>query len=328
MKILVTGATGFLGGWVISKLSTEFGNERVTGTGRNQLRGEELKQKGYNLIIGDLTDTDFIRNNLQGYTYVIHCAAKSSLWGSYDSFYQNNVSSTVNLLKGIPAIKRFIYISSPSIYFRFSDRFMITENSTLPSRFVNHYASTKYLAEQEVLNFKEREIVRVVIRPRAIIGAGDTVIFPRVIRAFNAGRLRIVGNGKNICDFTSVKNVAHAVFLATISDNRIDGKVFNISDGSPVAIWELVEDTLAKLGYQPELKNINYRLVYTIAVLSEIVHKIFKLGEPVLTRYGVGLLKYSQTLDISFARQFLNYKPVITTEESIAEFIKYFKDVS
>lgn len=326
MRILVTGATGFLGGWVISKLSTEFGNERVDGTGRNQLRGEELKRKGYNIITGDLTDRDFIRNNLQGYTHVIHCAAKSSLWGSYDSFFQNNVSSTVNLLKGIPTIQRFIYISTPSIYFRFSDRFMISEDSTLPTRFVNHYASTKYLAEQEVLNFKDREIVKVVIRPRAIIGAGDTVIIPRVIRAFKAGKLRIVGDGKNICDFTSVKNVAHAVCLATKSDNQIDGKVFNISDGSPVAIWELVEDTLIKLGYQPNLKSINYRLVYSVATISEIVHKVFKLGEPVLTRYGIGLLKYSQTLDISNAIQFLDYKPVITTEESIAEFIKSYKD--
>lgn len=328
MKILVTGATGFLGGWVISRLSTEFGLERVFGTGRNQTKGEELKRAGYNIIIGDLTDRDFIRNNLKDFTHVIHCAAKSSLWGSYDSFYQDNVVSTLNLLKGISTIQRFIYISTPSIYFRFSDRFQIKEDSILPDKFANNYVSTKYLAEREVLNFKEREIVRVIFRPRALIGAGDTVIVPRVIRAFKAGKLRIIGNGKNICDFTSVKNIAHAVFLAIGSDNKIDGKVFNITDDNPLAIWELVEDTLKKLGYQPNLKRINYRLVFAIATLSEMVHKLFNLGEPVLTRYGVGVLRYSQTLDISKAKQFLNYKPVISTEESIAEFVNSFKDES
>jgi nucleoside-diphosphate-sugar epimerase len=325
LNILVTGATGFLGGWVLSKLSDEFGQDKVVGTGRSQARGDELIQEGYTIIIGDLADPEFIRNNLQDFTHVIHCAAKSSLWGNYESFYKNNVITTKNLLEGIPGIQKFIYISTPSIYFRFSDRFQITEDSVLPDKFVNHYTSTKYLAEQEVLNFKERKIIKVVMRPRAIIGAGDTVIVPRVIRAFKAGKLRIIGDGKNICDFTSVKNIAHAVYLAVVSEDDIDGKVFNITDDNPKAIWKMVEETLKKLGYQPNLKKINYRLVFTIASISELVHKIFNLGEPVLTRYGVGLLRYSQTFDITNTKQILKYKPVITTEESIDEFIKSFK---
>jgi len=325
MNILVTGATGFLGGWVLSKLSDEFGRDIVVGTGRNRERGDELTRKGFRVLIGDLTDRDFIKNNLLDFTHIIHCAAKSSLWGSYDSFYKNNVVSTKNLLEEIKGIQKFIYISTPSIYFRFTDQFHIREDSALPEKFVNHYTSTKYLAEQEVLNFTLRKIVRVVLRPRAIIGAGDTVIVPRVIRAFNAGKLRIIGDGKNICDFTSVKNIAHAVYLAVVAADDIDGKIFNISDDNPKAIWVLLEDTLKKMGYQPTLRKINYKLVFAIASISEFTHKIFNLGEPVLTRYGVGLLRYSQTFDITNAKQILKYKPEITTEESIDEFIKSFK---
>ncbi|MCU0461858.1 MAG: NAD-dependent epimerase/dehydratase family protein [Bacteroidales bacterium] len=325
MNILVTGATGFLGGWVLSKLCDEFGRDRVVGTGRSRERGDELTRKGFKVLIGDLTDPGFIENNLQNFTHIIHCAAKSSLWGSYDSFYKNNVVSTKNLLQGIHGIQKFIYISTPSIYFRFSDRIQIKEDSALPEKFVNHYTSTKYLAEQEVLSFNSRKIVKVILRPRAIIGAGDTVIVPRVIRAFKAGKLRIIGDGKNICDFTSVKNIAHAVYLAVASENDIDGEIFNITDDNPKAIWEMVEETLKKLGYQPNLKKINYRLVFAIASISELTHKIFNLGEPVLTRYGVGLLRYTQTFDITSAKQILKYKPVITTEESIDEFIKSFQ---
>jgi 2-alkyl-3-oxoalkanoate reductase len=168
-------------------------------------------------------------------------------------------------------------------------------------------------------------MIRVVLRPRAIIGAGDTVIVPRVIRAFEAGRLRVIGDGRNICDFTSVKNIAHAVYLALVSEKEISGRVFNITDGNPVAIWQLVEDTLKELGFYPELKQINYRLVFAIATIGELVNRIFNLGEPVLTRYGVGLLKYSQTLDIENARQFLDYEPLVTTQESIKEFINSYR---
>jgi 2-alkyl-3-oxoalkanoate reductase len=326
VKILVTGATGFLGSWVLFKLSEGFGKEYIIGTGRNPSKAQQLIHPGYEVVTGDLTDTAFISNNFHDVTHVVHCAARSSVWGEYESFYQDNVISTRNLLHGIPSLNRFIYISTPSIYFRFTNRFQIREDSELPKTFVNHYATTKYLAEQEVLHFLKDGLVRVIMRPRAIIGVGDTSIVPRVIRAYKAGRLRIIGDGKNVCDFTSVKNVANAIYLAMLAGHDIDGEVFNITDDKPVALWQLVTNTLEALGYQPNLKRINYRLVYAIAAASEMKHRMFKLGEPVLTRYGVGLLKYSQTLDITRAKQVLGYKPLVTTEESIAEFIESYRD--
>lgn len=326
MKILVTGASGFLGGWVLSALSDKFGKECVTGTGRNLVRCDELKEIGHTICIGDLTDRNFVSNKLQNFTHIIHCAAKSSLWGSYNSFYRDNVLSTKNLLEGIPSIQKFVYISSPSIYFNYCDRFQIREDAELPEKFVNYYAATKYLGEQEVMNFPKETMSRIIIRPRAIVGAGDTVIVPRVIRAFEAGKLRIIGDGKNICDFSSVKNIAHAVYLSIIGGPEIDRKIFNITDGSPKPMWELIENTLVKLGYHPRLKPVNYRLVFAIASISELINKLTGRGEPVLTRYGVAVLRYSITLDISEAKKYLKYEPVISTDESIDEFVKSFRN--
>ncbi|MBE0675014.1 MAG: NAD-dependent epimerase/dehydratase family protein [Bacteroidales bacterium] len=326
MKILVTGATGFLGSWVLSRLVTQYGKENVVGTGRNVTKSVKMEEEGFVIVRGDLTDPSFVKNYLQGFTHVVHCAAKSSLWGSYDSFYRSNVVATQNLLNEIHGIERFIYISTPSIYFMFSDRFQVREDSALPSRFVNHYTATKYLAEKEVLACPAGNMIRVILRPRALVGAGDTVIVPRVIRAFKAGKLRIIGDGKNICDFTSVKNISHAVALAISSGREINGKIFNITDGQPIQIWRLMEDTLMKMGYEPHLRKINYRLVFAVATISELMHRLLNLGEPVLTRYGVGLLRYSQTLDISAARQWLGYEPIVTTEESLAEFIESYRD--
>ena len=215
----------------------------------------------------------------------------------------------------------FIYISTPSIYFKYKDQFNINEESPISGKFVNAYAATKYLAEQEILNYSEENIIKVVLRPRALIGAGDTVIVPRIIRAFEAGKLRIIGNGNNFCDFTSVKNMAHAICLAIEAGNDIDGKIFNITDDDHKHLWYVLKYALGKLGYNPNLKKINFRLVFAIASIIETIHKIFNLGEPVLTRYGIGLLNYSQTFDILKAKKILKYKPVITTEESINEYV-------
>lgn len=326
MRILITGATGFLGGWVLDKLAHEFDKEQIIGTGRNHKRAKELDSEGYSIIIGDLADPDFIKNNFSTVTHIVHCAAKSSLWGTYDSFYKDNVQATKNLLEGIPTIEKFIYVSTPSIYFDFSDRFNIKESDALPKKFINHYATTKYVAEQEVLNFPKTKMIRLVIRPRAIIGARDTVILPRLIRAYEAGRLKIIGDGKNICDFSSVKNIAHAVYLALVTDNEINGKVFNITDDQPTELWPLLESTLLKLGLNRKLSNINYKLVFTVAALSEFINKLFSKKEPVLTRYGIAVLKYSITMDISEAKKHLNYKPIITSAESIDEFVDYYHE--
>ena len=82
----------------------------------------------------------------------------------------------------------------------------------MPNTFNNYYAATKYEAEQIVLaNYKEAIVT--VLRPRAILGAGDTVVFPRLLRAHKEGRLRIIGKADNEIDFTSIKNLCRAVEL-------------------------------------------------------------------------------------------------------------------
>lgn len=323
MKILVTGATGFTGGWVLKTLGEKFGATRVWGTGRNPDRARLLREQGYQLITGDLTDAGFVQEKLQRFTHIVHCAALSSPFGAYHAFYANNVQSTRNLLNGIGSVQKIVHISTPSLYFNFADRFNVRENDPLPKRFVNHYTATKYLAEQAVLQHPERQAI--VLRPRAIVGAGDTVIMPRLLRAYETGRLKIIGDGRNICDFTSVRNLAHAVCLALDAGPEANGKIFNITDGEPRPLWPLIGHTLGKLGFDTELSSIPYPVVYAVAAAGEFYSLLVSKKEPVLTRYGIGVLKYSLTMDISAARHILRYTPVITTEQSIDEFVKYYK---
>lgn len=324
MKLLITGATGFLGGYLLEYFSHNYPNWEITGSGRNPQKAKILADKGYKLVKGDLSDVSFVKSKLKNFTHVIHCAALSSPWGTYNEFYQANCQATENLLDHTPGLEKFLHVSSASVYFNFSDRFLVKETDELPRHFVNQYAHTKYLSEQIVLNHPSR-CQKLIIRPRAIIGANDTVILPRVIRAYEAGRLKMIGQGQTICDFTSIKNLALALELSLLADIRDEYPVINITDDAPKLLWEMLRMTLSLLELEPKLPKLPYSIAYLAALINETYNKYFSSQEPVLTRYGIAVLKYSMTLDISRAKELLGYKPVITTENSIHEFVDSYK---
>jgi nucleoside-diphosphate-sugar epimerase len=323
-NILVTGATGFLGSRLTERLSSEPGY-RIVATGRREEAGQGLIGPQVKFISGDLTRKEFTKQLMeQEIDVLIHCAALSSPWGKYDDFYQANVIATENLLAGAKqaGIQRIVHISTPSIYFDYNDRFDIREEDLLPARSVNHYAATKLLAEQRV---KSSGIEHIILRPRAIIGAGDTVIMPRLIRARRENRLRIIGNGKNIVDLTSVSNLVDSILLSINAPKSALNQAYNITNGQPVSLWPFINDVLSKINLPLGSKKLPYPVLYAIAGLSEQMAAIVHNGrEPAITRYGAGILAKSCTLNIDKAKKLLGYVPRQTVEEGINEFVTWY----
>lgn len=132
-----------------------------------------------------------------------------------------------------------MHLSSPSIYFDGRDHLDLNEEY-VPRRFSDHYGATKYQAEQLVLSARDLGLEVLALRPRFVVGAGDTSIFPRMIQAHRKGRLRILGNGLNRVDFTSVHNLNDALFSCLLAGEPALGKVYNISNGQPVPFWDAV----------------------------------------------------------------------------------------
>ena len=126
-------------------------------------------------------------------------------------------------------------------------------------------------------------------------------------------------------DMTCVENVALAIALALKAD-RAEGQVYNITNGEPTPFKELIEEALQGLELPIRYKKLPAFLLGGLASSLEVLYRFLPLkGEPPLTRYTYYLLRYSQTLDISKAREELGYKPRISIKEGIAQYVQDYR---
>jgi len=320
-KVLITGANGFLGGRVTEDFLAK--GYEVTATSRQSTLKDNTLICKY--IMADLVSEKDVLHLDDGYDCIIHCAAKSSPWGGYDEFYAANVTASENILELARRNKvpKIVFISTPSIYFTFGDRINIKEDDPLPEPMVNHYATTKYIAEQMLLR---SDIPTIALRPRALIGRGDTVIMERVLIAYEAGKLKVIGKGDNMVDLTPVANVVQAVHDAMSAPASAWNEAYNITSGAPVNLWKTITTLFQKLDKPFFAKKVPFGLAFRIAHFSELISKYFTKKEPALTRYSIGILKYNMTMDISKAREKLGFQPIQDVASGMDEFVKWWKE--
>jgi len=324
---IVTGATGFLGMHVCERLRGMGWN--VTGLGRNPSAGEALERAGVRFVRTPLEDRTAVADACAGQDYAFHCAALSSPWGDYRDFHASNVQGTAHMLEGClrHGVRRLIHVSTPSLYFDFRDRLAIKESDPLPPRFVNSYAKTKRLAEEAVLAAAGQGLAAVILRPRAIFGPRDSALFPRLLRANGESGIPMIGGGQALLDLTYVDNVVDAMLLGCSAPKEALGRAYNITNGEPVIFRELVTSLMSRLGIPLRVRELPYPAAYGAAGLMELAHRALRRpGEPVLTRYAVGVLARSQTLDITEARERLGYAPRVPLQEGIETFARWWKE--
>lgn len=324
---MVTGATGFLGRHVCERLNRM--GWQVTGIGRNAAAGAALKALGVRFLAVDLRDETAVADACVGQDAVFHCGALSSPWGAYRDFEAVNVDGTRHVIAGCckHGVARLIHVSTPSIYFhRHHDRLGVREQDPLPPKPVNAYAATKLRAEQVVLAAHADGLPAVILRPRAIFGPLDTALLPRLMRVNETRGIPLIGGGNARIDLTYVDNVVDAMLLGWEAPQEALGQAYNITNGEPALLREVLEDLFTLMGTPLRTFSLPYPVAYGAGALLEGVHRLLPfLGEPMLTRYTVGVLAKSQTLDITRAREQLGYVPRVSLQEGLRTFAEWWR---
>lgn len=325
MKILVTGASGFIGARF-----AQHALERGLDVRINARRGELLEhliEQGAEFIPGDLGDAGQARVMCRDVDAVVHCAGLVSAWGRRQELVQANVQLTENVVEAClkQKVRRLVYLSSPSIYFDGRSHLGLKEDQ-VPGRMASAYAATKLLAEQKVFGAQEFGLQVIALRPRLVTGAGDRSIFPRLLRMQRSKRLAIVGNGLNKVDFTSMANLNQALFSSLLAGSAALGKAYNISNGQPVPLWDVVNYVMRRLQLPPVTRYRGYGLAYTLAALNEGACLLWPgRPEPTLSRLGMQVMNKDFTLDISRARHYLGYEPQQSLWAALDEFCAWWQ---
>lgn len=243
MKVLVTGANGFIGREIVKELCKDKDIQVNTLT-RKPLEGElSLQSKGKNFI-ADLTSKKDLQSlkGLEKIEIVIHAAGLAHQFGNVPEFefINVNVRGTENLLERIRkyGIKHFVLISSVAVYGdNKSSVFVTEENICKPKGF---YAESKLKAEEICLGFcKSNQIALTILRPATVAGEFDRGNLYRLIKFIDRGFFIWVGNGENKKSFVYKNDVARACKKVICKGVSKDENIFNIS-ANPIKVKKIV----------------------------------------------------------------------------------------
>jgi nucleoside-diphosphate-sugar epimerase len=322
MKVLVTGGGGFLGQALCRRL-VERGFD-VTSFNRGTYPA--LEALGVRQVQGDLADRDAVLAAAAGVGAIFHNAAKAGAWGSYDSYHRANVIGTRNVIDACHAhgIARLVYTSTPSVTHRATHPVEGGTADDVPygTDFKAPYATTKAIAEREVLAANDASLATIALRPRLIWGPGDNQLLPRLAERARAGRLRLVGTGENLIDTTYIDNAAQAhldAFHHLVPGAACAGRAYFISNGEPMPVRALVNGLLRAVGAPPVDKHLSFRAAYAIGAACEAAWTVLPLrGEPPITRFLAEQLSTAHWYDMGPATRDFGYVPKVTIAEGLA----------
>jgi nucleoside-diphosphate-sugar epimerase len=306
--VAVTGATGFIGGHVVHRLAAR--SDRVVAFGRRaapefaDLSGVSYRRWALPDVLTDPPDVDA----------VVHCAGTVNDWGPESIFTEVNVEGTKSVLRTFAGARRFVHLSTASVYDPRTPKRHVKEDAPYPDHYLNAYARSKMLAEVAV---REARPDAVILRPHAVYGPGENKLLPRLLEARLFGRQIALGDGRNRVSVTHVDNLVHAVECAL--DGTGSG-TFNVADTVEPTVDELLRQVLAAANLPPRIAYVPMAVAWPLsAALESIARTLGLTRSPRLTRYVVAQFAKEYTLDLRAATEQLGYRPMRTYVEGIRE---------
>ena len=293
MKILVTGATGFVGGAITRALSI-LGHD-VIATGRSSSAEAEISK------YASFQQWDILKKNKSfDVDICIHSAGLADDQSSLKELRAINVTGTENLIDSIKC-EKFIFISSSSVY-NFGLK-AIKEDDAIDITKLSNYGRSKREAELVVLQNKKPYFSTTILRPRVIYGIGDQLLIPRLIEQVQSKSMKIPGNLDVKTSMCSIELIIQTI--VEIMDRHQGNDIFNINDSSIYLMKEVFQKTLNTFyGSEISLKQIPLSIAKPVAKISDFLPWRTKLSS-----FALKNLISDKILSNEKLIDFLAYKP-------------------
>jgi len=311
LKILVTGGEGFIGSWIVEKLSRM--GHKVTTLDNSDTYGvierEELdrlcqwRQRNWKRVtkISGNVIMPLDRVWLKKQDIVIHLASypRAKIVNDHPEMgVENIVVGTTGMLQDCVeyGVKRFVYVSSSMIYGNFAD----STKEDFKANPINIYGEAKLTGERLTQQFNRAAGLEYVIaRPSGVYGAGD--IPDRVLSKFFAAAMNNrdinVHDANNRVDFTYVEDTADGIISCAL-ERKAANKVFNITAGSATSLGEAAKKIIQLTGSKSQIKDTGQNNLYP------------ERG----------------TLDITQAKTLLNYQPQHNFDQGIKKYYEWLQN--
>ena len=278
--LLVTGATGFIGGRLAEVLVRDGRRVRLLVRRPERLRDSLA---GCEVVQGDLADGEVLRKAVRGVSQVFHCAANVATWDSWEHYQAANVTGLRKLLEqlaiGAPELRRFVHFSTVDVYgFPASP---CDETAPLPKNPFG-YGESKRLGEQVVWEYaRSRGLPVTVLRPCNVIGPGSPFV-ERIGAELKNGLMLKIDGGRANAGLVYVDNlVRYAICLAASSE--AEGEVFNVRDPCDVSWGQFLADLQAGIASRGWTIDLPYGLAEVAArSLAGAYQLLGSGGEPLL----------------------------------------------
>ena len=279
MTVLLTGASGFLGQYVLHELAGQSLKVLVLP---NDPALPQLKKRS-EVVVGDVRHPSSLVDAMDGMSHVIHLAGHvNGGRGSVETFMEVNAKGTANLAKAAKAagIEHFIYTSSITVYGHVRDA--VEENRLVLTR---GYPESKIKAENSLRDLLPTQTS--ILRLPLVLGAGDLGFMCPAIKGFRkSGKVILIGSGLAHWSVISAHDAARAIGLC-LKNNKTRGMTYNVL-GETITNGELLREIGKIAGCKKEIR-MPYIVAWLIALLTET------LGRDGLTRLQAQALNSSMS---------------------------------
>ncbi len=326
MTTLVTGAGGYVGRNLIDALLER--HQPLRAMVRSESQAEPLRQRGIEVVVGDICDRDAVLEAVRGTSVVHHCAAAVGPQYSDREIHDICLEGSRNVFEAVRenGSGRIVILSSINVL---GNRNLSGESEDFPCRrFGEIRGDVKIDIENLATEYRREQGVDVVIlRPPLIYGHGDHNL-EKLLRAIRKGKFVFIGSRENVIPLVHVDDVVQAMLLAA-EKPAASGRIYHVADGAQITAGTLA-DELAKLtDSPPPQKVLPYYVPMLAASLFETLRtlRLFK-GKAPIDRVALRFLGTSRTIDIARARRELGYQPQVEFHEGMAAAVRGLELVS